>query len=561
MGDFMPRQNGISVEDMMKLDIMKTSTLVAGFRGVRNTISRVNIMADPDILEWIAEGEFLLTTAYFFNKDDLEEQKKLIKVCYDNKLAGIGIKVSPYLESLPIELTEYANKLNFPIIDVHQSVPLSDIMMIAIKEIFNKQASLLERIEGVHEKLMNVMLEGKGFLEVVNIIQENIKNPVILNLSFSSQVVESLGDNGAQYRDELLNELNIFYECNARNDKLKRLNEDKVLIGGKYVRRMIMPIILRDNIYGHIFTWSTDMPLGGFDLAIIESASTTIALSILQELSVKEVEIRYRSDFFEDLVSPDAKRKKKALDRARFFNLKDNNYYLIEVMSFKHKGEEHKDFDIDIDFLSDMMNSFVSSIEDLILYYKLDGIVSTKTNGIQILLGFSDSKNIKSKVEAFNSRLQSIFHDKYKNIDLKVGVGRAYKNLDNVHKSFLDALRTVRIGKSITSKEIVTYDELGIFKILSQDYLNDELEDFYSTTLKPLVDYDNKKSTELIRTLEFYFKNNGNLTKISKDLFTHYNTVLYRITRINEITGMNLEDPHNRLNLEIALKIKELLGK
>lgn len=561
MGDFMPRQNGISVEDMMKLDIMKTSTLVAGFRGVRNTISRVNIMADPDILEWIAEGEFLLTTAYFFNKDDLEEQKKLIKVCYDNKLAGIGIKVTPYLESLPIELTEYANRLNFPIIDVHQSVPLSDIMMIAIKEIFNKQQSLLERIERVHEKLMNVMLEGKGFSEVVKIIQENIKNPVILSLSLSSQVVESLGDSGRQYRDEFLNETKIFYECNARNDKLKRLNEDKVLIGGKYVRRMIMPIILRDNIYGHIFTWSTDMPLGGFDLAIIESASTTIALSILQELSVKEVEIRYRSDFFEDLVSPDAKRKKKALDRARFFNLKDNNYYLIEVMSFKHKGEEHKDFDMDIDFLSDMMNSFVSSIEDLILYYKLDGIVSTKTNGIQILLGFSDSKNIKSKVEAFNSRLQSIFHDKYKNIDLKVGVGRAYKNLDNVHKSFLDALRTVRIGKSITSKEIVTYDELGIFKILSQDYLNDELEDFYSTTLKPLVDYDNKKSTELIRTLEFYFKNNGNLTRISKDLFTHYNTVLYRITRINEITGMNLEDPHNRLNLEIALKIKELLGK
>ena len=43
------------------------------------------------------------------------------------------------------------NKLNFPIIDVHQSVPLSDVMMIAIKEIFNKQQSLLERIERVHE--------------------------------------------------------------------------------------------------------------------------------------------------------------------------------------------------------------------------------------------------------------------------------------------------------------------------------------------------------------------------------------------------------------------------
>src|SRR5690606_34748747 len=125
-----------------------------GFRGVRNTISRVNIMADPDILEWIAEGEFLLTTGYFFRDDNIDSRNQLIKVCVENKLAGIGIKIAPYLENLPLDVIDYANNLNFPIIDIHQSIPLSDIMMIAIREIFNKQASLLERIEKVHEKLM-----------------------------------------------------------------------------------------------------------------------------------------------------------------------------------------------------------------------------------------------------------------------------------------------------------------------------------------------------------------------------------------------------------------------
>ena len=557
----MARQNGISVEDMLKLGIMNDCKLLAGYRGIKNTISRVNIMADPDILEWVTEGEFLLTTAYFFEKDDAKAEKELIRVCVDKKLAGIGIKVSPYLESLSDDVINYANKLNFPIIDIHHSIPLSDIMLTTFKEIFNKQASLLERIEKVHEKLMGVMLEGKGYMDVLNIIQESVKNPVILNLGFSNQTFELLGDNNENIRDELLNEVRNFYESSNRKDKLKRLDEDKVLIGGKYVKRMIMPIILRDNIYGHLFTWSTDMPLGGFDLSIIESASTTIALSVLQELSIKEVEIRYRSDFFEDLVSVDAKRKRKALERARFFNLKDESYYLIEVMSFKTKGDEQKDIDLEIDYLGDLINTFVASIEELMDYYKLEGIVSTKTNGIQVLLSFSDSKNINKKVEDFNTKLQSTFNDKYKNVDIKVGVGRVYKNLDNVHKSFLDAVRTVRIGKSITSKEIVTYDELGIFKILSQDYLNEELEDFYNTTLKPLVDYDNKKTTELVRTLEVYFNCSGNLTKISKELFAHYNTVLYRIGRINEITGMNLDNPHNRLNLEIALKIKELLGK
>ncbi len=49
-----------------------------------------------------------------------------------------------------------------------------------------------------------------------------------------------------------------------------------------------MPIVLKDNVYGHIFTWSTNTPLGGFDLSIIESAATTIALAVLQELTVKK---------------------------------------------------------------------------------------------------------------------------------------------------------------------------------------------------------------------------------------------------------------------------------
>lgn len=46
---------------------------------------------------------------------------------------------------------------------------------------------------------------------------------------------------------------------------------------------------------------------------------------------------------------------------------------------------------------------------------------------------------------------------------------------------------------------------------------------------------------------------------MSENLYTHYNTVLYRINRIKEITGLNLDDPNDRLNLEIALKIRELL--
>lgn len=554
----MGRQNGISLEDMLKLDVMNNCKLIAGFRGARNTISRINIMADPDISEWTTEGELLLTTAYSFGKDNIDAQKELIKECASKKLAGIGIKIVPYLDSLSPEILDLANDLSFPIIDIHSSIPLSDIMLDVFKEIFNKQASLLERVEKIHERLMGAMLEGNGLEDLTQIVQENIKNPVLLHLIFSNETIECMDGTTEPTYSELVKQVKEFYEPNNIKNKFKKLDEDRVIVNGKYVKRMIMPIILRDQVYGHLFSWSTDMPLGGFDLAIIESASTTIALSILQELSIKEVEIRYRSEFFEDLISVDSKRKKKALDRARFFNLQMENYYLIEVISFKHKNKE---VDESIDYFQEFLNPIVSTIEEIMSYLNLKGVVSTKANGIQILLSFSNQMQILDRTREFNIKIVESISNKFNNLEIKIGVGRVYKDLDNVDKSFQDAIRTVRIGKAITSNEIVTFDELGIFKILSQDSLTDELIDFYNTTLKTLVDYDSKKSTELVKTLDSYFRNNGNLTRISEQLFAHYNTILYRIGRIVEITGMDLENPNHRLNLEIAIKIKELLGK
>ncbi len=555
----MSRQNGISVEDILGLEVMGDSKLIAGFKGIRNTISRVNIMADPDIIDWVQEGEFLLTTAYFFEKENVEAQKKLIEECSEKHLAGIGIKVSPYLDSLSNDVIHLADELSFPLIDIHQSIPLSDIMMSIFKEIFNKQASLLERIEKVHEQFMAVMLEGNGIEEVAQVIHDNVKNPVVLNLNFSNQMYEKLGNVDIELRNKLLKDVKEFYNLNDRRSKLKRLDEDKVIINGKFINRMIMPIVLKDDVYGHIFTWSTSTPLGGFDLSIIESAATTIALAVLQELTVKEVEIRYRSEFFEDLISADFKRKKKALERAHFFNLNPNDYYVIEVMSFKFKLEYENDDEFLFEYMQDYVNSIVTIIEDIMDYLNVKGIVATKLNGVQVLMGFEDKNVINDRLKDFNDRVLNVLEDKFNNMNIKIGMGRVYKGLNNVNRSFSDAVKAIRIGKAIIDEKIVAFDELGIFKILCQDFLMEELEDFYNTTLKPLVDYDNKKSTELVKTLEAYFEYNGNLTRMSESLYTHYNTILYRINRINQITGMDLDDPNDRLNLEIALKIRELL--
>lgn len=551
----MRRQNGITVEDIMKLECMDKCKIIAGFNGIRNTVSKVNIMADPDILDWIDQGEFLLTTAYSFKLGGLEEQKAFIKECSSKGLAGIGIKIYPYLESFPEEIIQLANRLNFPIVDLYYGTPFSDIMSLIFKEIFNKQTSLLQRLERVHEQLMNVVLQGGTIDDIGMVTSENLRNPIIIKTEFPDRWFLQLDIIDEETKSALVENAKKFYDINTDKRYEKKFNEGIEIIKGKPIRRMVMPIVLKNSIYGHIFSWAFNTPLGGFDLSVLENTSTILSLEILKQLSVRDVENRYRSEFLEDLLSLEEKRKEKALERASLFKLDIEDTYLIVLI------QSHEKEDMIVDNLDHRSVTLYSTLERLIEEEGIKGFIATKTDSIYLLLSFSNINNMESSLKKISNYLEKLLREKFKKLNYKIGFGRPYKGLMQVHKSHLDALKAIQTGEILNEKSLLFFEDLGVYKILCQDYLSEELEKFYESTIKPLELYDQKKSTELVKTLETYFAHNCNLRKISEVLFTHYNTTLYRIGRIEKITGMSLEKCEDRLNLQMGLKIKQLLSK
>ena len=55
---------GISVEDLLELDILPDVELIGGRGGVNRVIRAVAVMEAPDFLDWVKKDEFLLTTAF-----------------------------------------------------------------------------------------------------------------------------------------------------------------------------------------------------------------------------------------------------------------------------------------------------------------------------------------------------------------------------------------------------------------------------------------------------------------------------------------------------------------
>ncbi|MEF9953369.1 MAG: PucR family transcriptional regulator ligand-binding domain-containing protein [Clostridium sp.] len=551
-------QNGVTIEDILKMDCLKQSKLVAGSGGLSNVITQVNVMADPDVLNWVDEGELLLTTAYSFKADNIEEQINLIKECSNKKLAGIGIKIYPYLNGLAKEVIDLANELNFPIIDLYYATALSDIIMPIFREIFTKQAYMLQKIESIHKQMTNAILMGASVEDMSSVLHDHLKNPVYVKLDFPEKNIFVGGEDSDSIKDILVKNANTFNE-GASKGKDKNIFESKEFFRGEYVPRIVMPILIKGNTYGHIFAWGINSSIQTIDISIIESASTTIALEVLKKLSVREVENKYRAEFLDDLLSTQERRNEKALERASFFNIGIEDKSLITLISIK--DEENKKGNLSRDSKQESINKIAHFIEKLFDDLQLTVVVAGKTESILALITYKGDVDIDTLISKFTVSTKEMFERRFPGFTFKMGIGRSYEGIQNAHKSYKDALEAITSGDILGEGNVIYFENLGIYKILCQENLREEIEKFYKMTLEPLVEYDCKKSTELVKTLEAYFEHNGNLKKMSDALFTHYNTILYRLTRIKEITGVNFENAKDRLNLEIALKIKMLLQK
>ncbi|MGQ0839346.1 helix-turn-helix domain-containing protein [Actinokineospora sp.] len=98
--------------------------------------------------------------------------------------------------------------------------------------------------------------------------------------------------------------------------------------------------------------------------------------------------------------------------------------------------------------------------------------------------------------------------------------------------------------------------DLGFVGLLLGDRA--DIEGFVHTTLGPVLDYDDRRGTELLRTLEAYFICGANLTRAKDVLHVHVNTVVQRLERIGSLLGEDWQTPERTLEIQLALRLYRL---
>ncbi|MEO8973608.1 MAG: GAF domain-containing protein [Ktedonobacteraceae bacterium] len=144
-------------------------------------------------------------------------------------------------------------------------------------------------------------------------------------------------------------------------------------------------------------------------------------------------------------------------------------------------------------------------------------------------------------------------------IRLSVGIGNPCQHIGDYRRGYAEANEALQMGQHLNHEGGVThFNDLGVYRYLYKIARMDDLRDMYQDQVARIANYDRRKGTDLLDTLEIYLECAGNLTKTSNRLFVHRNTLIQRLDRLQSLCEIEMQERANWLTLQVAIKVYKL---
>ncbi|OCA88129.1 transcriptional regulator [Bacillus sp. FJAT-27225] len=562
----------LTVKDLFSIKAIDGLKIVAGEQGINREISLVNIIENPDAFDWLSPNELLLSTGYIF-KDNIDYQNRIIKELAEINCAGLIVKMRRYFERLPQNMIEQANKYGLPLIELPFEYTLSKVISIINEKASGRYDLLNRKTLDMHNLFFRITLEGGGIERIVSLLSETINNPIVLvdkdwrllhytehknnkiPLEYSLDLVKNRPAFNQAFQDS------IPITINDIKKSIKRIYD----LEGIEVKCRVLPVAVSSQLFGYIVVWQTVNELTEFDYIILEQASTILALEGIKAKEIEEVKLRIREDFFDDLLTGKITSSDTIKTLCDLHGLNANYMYSTIVINMDPLDYENNEDLIARKYhLENRAKRIVELIYEYCSFAHGEITAFYRNNRIIILLGQNANREPLTVNEAKNygSEILRILEKHILKTAFQIGIGRQYRRIDSLHKSFSEATESIRLMQRLNHQNgVAHFEDHSVYHFLDSNIKDLQLEDFFMKRLGKLYEQDKTQGTDYISTLENYFANNINISETAKAMFLHRNTVIYRIDKIKEILNTDLKNSEELLQIQLALKIYRLLNK
>ncbi|MCI0477118.1 MAG: helix-turn-helix domain-containing protein, partial [Anaerolineales bacterium] len=305
--------------------------------------------------------------------------------------------------------------------------------------------------------------------------------------------------------------------------------------------RLIVPIVAKGMARGFLSLIAERDALEQFDRNMAEQGAAACALEMAKAKAVSEAEKRVRGGFVEALLAGSLS-PLEAIRWAKRDKYNPEGRHAVIVADWAKK--EHPSYRR----LETLIHGLTRS--EILVHAREDEVI--------VFVRLDPRQGIESaRLIAENIRRQT--SAEFVNDPLAIGIGRAVDAVIDLRDSYREARQALSMARRLADPNPLYFGELHVYRLLFLLERHPELAAFRQEIIGTLVEYDRTQRSDLIETLTSYFAHKGNLSQTAEALFVHRNTLLYRMERIREISGLDLDNPETRLSIELALRAHRLL--
>ena len=540
----------LTIRDALNFGGLKKCKLVAGSKGLSNIILHANSMEIPDIEPWLTKGELLITTGYALKSSSIN-LIDLINIVYRTHASGIAIKtrfIGPFSKAA----IELADELGVPLIEMPDNLSFVEVITPLVKSIIDEHHSRLEYSQTIHNKFIDLELNGGGFSAISSVLCTLLKLPnAIVDSNFELETIKAPSgkytDTLNYFCSKLLSSPSIL---NFKNRPIIFYNDIETSNSYK-----IRKISNKDKIHGYLILEDDCNIQNEMADIIIDHATTAIALEFSKKTALDEQMKLIGNHFYLDIIAGNIKTEEEA--KLRAFNLKwpspPLRLAIFDVDQFDIIIKNKDEF-----YIQELKDIILNAIRLHLKALTKNFTIIPRSDSFTCLIPHTCQKEELSRcIDNIQDTIQSNLH-----IYLTVGISSIFNSYTELHEANKEAREAIKISRlTHSNSKSIFIENNRLEQALLQVSDNDSIQKYIYNTIFIIENYDKQNGSQLLETLNQLILCMGVKTQAAQNLFLHRNTLMYRIKKIEHLTGYNLSNKNDLLSLAIAMKFYPFVAK
>ncbi len=449
-------------------------------------------------------------------------------------------------------VVERAADKGFAIVVVPDDVSLREIHQDITGLLVDRQKQINERGMQLYRRLTEMSREGQGLgamtavmsrlTEKAVVVQDKRLEILATTIPASSFITKEDVESILRRPDSLPEPLrNRKAAANIGQSHWQQL----LPMGDIQIARLVSPIISGDKARGYVSVIGRPDELDLLDALTAEQGAAACALEMAKAKAISETRKALQGNFLEGLLAGTLPQQEIQRLAGR---LEHNASRWHAILTFAWDGQNPPS-----------LRRLETPVNWLLSSHRIQAL--THIYGDEHLCVFQalnvEDEEMSSAIELANHILEH-FKAEFPNTRLLSGLSGPAETLADWPDVHSQAVQAMKLGKRLNKETLIKYNSVGIYQLLAQLEDQPALRKFCDQVVGPLVNYDNQHRSSLVETLNAFFRHHANVSQTADALYIHRNTLLYRLERIQDLTGQDLDQADNRLALHLALRLWQL---